>query len=102
LLDRFHPGQLLFELSFGDREFQVPVITTYICIGQGEWTDSPDENYFLIVDGLISADGDRNIACLTDEQAAELLDLKQLIDGIVHLPQKIVDFESLVNGSKPA
>lgn len=90
------PGHIFFELSFADKDFQLPLIRTLVYLGEGEWSDPGDGLAFLLVSDCHSESNQKNIVLLDESQANELLDQSALAARLALLTRRIQEYEQLL------
>ncbi|MBX3711827.1 MAG: hypothetical protein KF800_07700 [Lysobacter sp.] len=90
------PGHIFFELSFADKDFQLPLIRTLVYLGEGEWSDPGDGSPFLLVSGCHPDSNQKNILLLDESQANELLDHSGLAARLKSLTRRIEQYEQLL------
>jgi len=86
----FREGEVYYRVTFSDAAFFYPKVETFVFIGKNlSDEDSTDTWYFQFADSyaksgsiVSSKGGDRRVARVTDRDAADMLELDELIEAL--------------------
>lgn len=90
MVGKFNRGQVFYELSFADSDLAVPVVTTFIYLGDQGLASSEDDRLFYVCGGVGNVDDHHNIVSFTDAQSRDLICFDELVAKLSRL--QIVEF----------